>query len=240
MGVEGKTSAEIATMESFASIWARAAQRKGGEDALEAQVAAHKPKTREALAAIPDDRWFSTISRGIFQAGFSWKVIADKWPGFEAAFDRFDPVLCAAMSDDAFDALLKNRAIVRNAQKILAVRDNGAFLVALAREHGTAAAFFADWPDSDYVGLLEVMRKRGSRLGGGAAMWVLRNMGKPSFVLSRDVVAALIAAGVVDREPSGKRDTAAVQAAFNAWAAESGRDLTSLSRVLALSIGPQY
>ena len=35
-------------------------------------------------------------------------------------------------------------------------------------------------------------------------------------------------------------DFAAVQAAFNAWSAESGRDLNALSRVLALSTGPSY
>jgi hypothetical protein len=29
----------------------------------------------------------------------------------------------------------------------------------------------------------------------------------------------------------------AVQAAFNAWAAESGRDLTAISRVLSMSVG---
>ena len=223
-------------MQSFKEIYDRAADRKGGAAAMEVLIAEHKPKTRAELGAIPDDRWLSRMSQGVFQAGFSWKVIQNKWPGFEVAFDGFDPRICAAMSDDKFDELLKDKSIVRNAAKILAVRDNGIFLVDLAREHGSAAAFFADWPDSDFVGLLKVLKKRGSRLGGGAAMWVMRNMGKPSFVLSRDVVAALIGAGVVDKEPSGKREMQAVQGAFNAWAEESGRDLTAISRVLAMSV----
>ena len=55
------------------------------------------------------------------------------------------------------------------------------------------------------------------------------------------MVAALIREGVVRRRPGGKRDLAAVQAAFNRWSAESGRDLTAISRVLAMSIdGPGY
>ena len=224
-------------MRSFEEIRAIAAARHGGEQALDASIAAHAPKTRDQLAATPDDRWLSGMSRCVFQAGFSWKVIQNKWPGFEEAFEGFDPNRSAMMSDETFDALLKDRRIVRNGQKVAAVRANGQFLVDLARAHGSAARFFADWPDEDYVGLLDLLKVRASRLGGGSAMYFLRSMGKPSFITSRDVVAALIRDGVIDRPPSGKRDMKAVQAAFNQWAAESGKDLTTISRTLALSVG---
>ena len=227
----------VAAMRSFADIQALAAGHKGGPEALEALIAPHAPKTRAELAATPDDRWLSQMSRCVFQAGFSWKVIQNKWPGFEEAFEGFDPNRCAMMSDDWFDALLKDRRIVRNGQKVAAVRANAQFLVDLAREHGSAARFFADWPDDDYVGLLDLLKSRASRLGGGSAMYFLRSMGKPSFITSRDVVAALIRDGVIDRPPSGKRDMKAIQAAFNQWAEESGRDLTTISRTLAMSVG---
>ena len=224
-------------MRSFEEIRAMAAAHHDGEAALDASIATHAPKSRDQLAAVGDDRWLSAMSRCVFQAGFSWRVIQSKWPGFEEAFEGFDPRRCAMMSDDWFDQLLKDRRIVRNGQKILSVRANGQFLVDVAAEHGSASAFFAGWPDTDYVGLLEVLKKRASRLGGGSAMYFLRTMGKPSFITSRDVTAALIREGVVDRPPTGKRDLKAVQAAFNVWADESGRDLTSISRTLAMSVG---
>jgi hypothetical protein len=41
---------------------------------------------------------------------------------------------------------------------------------------------------------------------------------------------------VVDKPPTSKKALAAVQAAFNAWAEESGRDLSQISRVLAMSV----
>jgi len=226
-------------MISFQTIYDRAAARKGGAAALEALTAEHVSKTPADLVATPDDRWLAQMTRCVFQAGFSWKVIDTKWPGFEAAFHGFAPSINAAMSDEELDAHLKNAAIVRNAQKIVSVRNNARFLVDLAAEHGSASAFFAAWPDADFVGLLEVMKQRAARLSGETAMRLFRWMGKPAFITSRDVTAALIDAGVVDKPPSGKRDLAAVQGAFNAWAAESGRDLTALSRVLALSIGPE-
>lgn len=224
-------------MRTFKEIYAIAAKRKGGPAALERQLAEHKPKSRAALSKISDDRWLAQMTACVFRAGFSWAVIDKKWPGFEAAFWKFNVKRCAAMSDKDQDALLKDRRIVRNAAKILSVRDNAIWLAHLAKEHGSAARFFAGWPDEDYAGLLEVLKKEGSRLGGNAGMLAMRFMGKPSFVLSQDVIARLVAEGVIDKAPASKSAMKKVQAAFNRWAEESGRDLTAISRTLALSIG---
>jgi 3-methyladenine DNA glycosylase Tag len=221
-------------MNSFQTIWERAAARKGGDAALEALMPA--VRTADELRAIPDDRWLAEMTKRIFQAGFNWTVIEKKWPGFEAAFEGFDVSRCAMMSDDDIDRLLKNKDIVRNAAKIASVRENAVFLSDLAREHGSAAAFFADWPVEDFAGLLDVLKKRGSRLSGTSGQYFLRFMGKDSFVLSRDVVAALVAEGAVDKSPSSARALRGVQTAFNEWAAESGRPLAHISRTLACSI----
>jgi 3-methyladenine DNA glycosylase Tag len=227
-------------MQSFDQIYDRAAERRGGAAALEAAVAEYPAKPPAELAAIPDDRWLAEMTRGVFRAGFNWRVIENKWAGFEAAFHGFDPPLNAAMSEEEFDAHLKDTRIIRNAQKVASVRANGHFLVDLAAEHGSAAKFFADWPDGDFVGLLELMKKRAARCHGETAMRFFRTMGKPAFMTTRDVAAALIEAGVVDKPPSSRKDFQAVQDAFNGWSQASGRDLTALSRVLAMSTGPVY
>lgn len=223
-------------MRSFDEIFALAAARKGGPAALEAALAQHQPLSPAAIAATPDHRVLATMTRHVFQAGFSWKVIETKWPGFEAAFDGFDPAICSALSEERFDALLQDRRIIRNAAKIRAVEANARFLLELAAEHGSAARCIGFWPDSDYAGLLDLLRTRASRLGGEAAMRVLRSLGKPAFITTRDVTAALIRDGVLTRPPTGKRDLAAIQAAFNEWSRASGRDLTAISRVLAMSV----
>jgi 3-methyladenine DNA glycosylase Tag len=224
-------------MRRFEEIFVDAAERKGGSAALEQILSGTASRTPAEIAAIPDDRILAEMTRRIFYAGFSSKVIDDKWDGFEKAFDRFDPNVCAFMTEEHFDALMRDRGIVRNGAKIRSVQINGKFLFDLKAERGSAARFFADWPDTDYVGLLEVLKKRANHLGGDAAGRFLRAIGKPAFIASPDMVSALIREGVVDRPPSGKRDLAAIQAAFNQWSAESGRDLTAISRVLAMSIG---
>jgi 3-methyladenine DNA glycosylase Tag len=227
-------------MRTFDEIFALAAERKGGAAALEVLIDEYHSKPRAEIAATPDDRWLAEMSRAVFRAGFNWQVIDNKWPGFEAAFHGFDPPLNAAMSEEEFDAHLKDTGIVRNAQKIASVRANAQFLVDLAREHGSAAKFFADWPDADLIGLLDLMKQRAARCAGETAMRFLRTMGKPAFITTRDVTAALIEAGVIAKPPSGKKDFQAVQEAFNIWSEQSGRDLTAVSRVLAMSTGPSY
>jgi 3-methyladenine DNA glycosylase Tag len=223
-------------MRPFAEIFARAATRKGGVAALEQILATTASRSPTEIAATPDDRILAEMRRRIFYAGFSSKVIDDKWPAFEAGFDGFDPNACAFMTEEHFDGLLQDRGIVRNGAKIKSVQTNGQFLLDLKSEHGTAASFFANWPDADYVGLLDVLKKRANHLGGDAAGRFLQGIGKPAFIPSPDMVAALIREGVIDRPLTGKRDLAAIQTAFNKWCVESGRDLTAISRILAMSV----
>ncbi|MDI3337555.1 DNA-3-methyladenine glycosylase I [Defluviimonas aestuarii] len=222
-------------MRSFDEIFAISATRKGGADTLEALL--DRPLPPEEIARSGDDRWLAAMVKCLFQAGFHWKVIEAKWDGFESAFGGFVPAKVALYGDADMDRLLADEGVVRNGAKLAAVISNAVFLTDLARDHGSAARFFADWPDADYVGLLDLLAKRGARLGGVTGQRVLRMMGKSAFILSSDVTARLIAEGVVDKAPTSKRDLAAVQAAFNDWQAQSGRSLTEISQVLAMSIG---
>jgi 3-methyladenine DNA glycosylase Tag len=224
-------------MRRFEEIFATAADRRGGAAALERVLAETRSLDPSLIAATPDDRILAAMTRRIFYAGFSSKVVDAKWDAFEAAFDRFDAARCALMTEERFDALLRNTGIVRNAAKIRSVEANARFVRELAGEHGSAACFFAAWPDADYVGLLDVLKKRGSHLGGETGMRFVRSIGKPAFIPTHDVVAALIREQVIGKAPTGKGDFAAIQKAFNQWVAESGRDLTFISRTLAMSVG---
>ncbi len=222
-------------MQRFEDIRKMAEDRKGGADALEAVLVDDTPK--QDIGALSDDRILSEFSKRVFQAGFNWSVVENKWPGFEEAFHQFDIGRNAMMFDEDLDAHLKNTAIVRHAKKILSVRDNAIFLSDLAQEHGSAAKFFDDWPSSDLVGLWDVMKKRGNRLGGTTGQYALRFMGKDCFILSRAVANALACAGVVDGPTTSKTAQRKIQDAFNAWADESGESYTRMSRILAMSIG---
>jgi len=221
---------------SFKTIRARAEKRKGGPKALE-RLLPKKPNA-SALAKLSDDRILSEMTQRVFSAGFAWSVIETKWPGFEDVFLGFEPAKLTFQPDEFWDRLMTDTRIVRNGAKILSVRENAAFVQAIAREHGSFGKFLAKWPSSDEVGLLDLLAKRGSRLGGNTGQMFLRFVGWDGFVTSQDVVACLRDAGLdIADEVKSKGDLAKVQAQFNAWAAETGLPYAHLSRICAMSVG---
>lgn len=219
-------------METFKTIYRRAVKRHG-EAGVEQGLS--KPKSPAALKKITDDRWLAQMTKSVFQAGFVWKVIEAKWPGFEEAFEGFDPHRVAFYSDDDLGRLVSDTRIVRNGAKIKATVENALFVVELAKEHGSAGAFFAKSKPEEYADLLLLLKQRGARLSGASAQYFLRFSGVDSWILSPSVVSALMQAGVVDKAPTSQKAMSQVQAAFNVWQKESGRSLTEISRVLALS-----
>jgi 3-methyladenine DNA glycosylase Tag len=223
----------------FKTIRARAEQRKGGAEAL-ARLLPPKPNTA-ALAALKDDRVLAEMTKRVFSAGFAWSVIEAKWPGFEDAFLGFAPGTLSLKPDEFWDGLTKDARIVRNAAKIMSVRANAGFLRDIAKEHGSFGKMLAAWPSSDEIGLLDLLAKRGSRLGGNTGQMLLRFLGWDGFVMSRDVIACLRGAGLdVGEEIKSKRDLTKVQAQFNAWAKETGLPYVHLSRICAMSTGENY
>jgi 3-methyladenine DNA glycosylase Tag len=226
-------------MIPFKTIRARAEQRKGGPKVLN-RLLPPKPDST-ALAKLGDDRILAEMTRRVFSAGFAWSVIETKWPGFEKAFLGFKPGPLSLQADEFWDDLIKDTRIVRNGAKIMSVRANASFVRDVAKEHGSFGKFLAKWPSSDEAGLLELLAKRGSRLGGNTGQMMLRFLGWDGFVTSKDVVACLRDAGLdIAEAVTSKRDLAKVQAQFNAWAEETGLPYVQISRICALSIGENY
>jgi 3-methyladenine DNA glycosylase Tag len=226
-------------MVKFSKIRARAEKRKGGAEALK-RLLPPKPDPK-ALARLGNDRILAEMTKRVFCAGFAWSVIDAKWPGFEEAFLAFEPGRLALQPEEFWDGLVKDTRIVRNAAKIMSVRHNASFVTEVSQEQGSFGKFLAGWPSGDEIGLLELLAKRGNRLGGNSGQMLLRFLGWDGFVTSRDVVACLRDAGIEIAEAvTSKRDLAKVQAQFNAWHKETGLPYVQLSRICAMSVGENY
>jgi 3-methyladenine DNA glycosylase Tag len=188
------------------------------------------------LKAVQDDRYLSQMSLRIFRAGLKHSLVDAKWPAFEEVFRAFEPRRVRAMADEEMEALLGDARLIRHWGKLKSVRDNAAAMIALAEEHGSFGAWLADWPGTEIVELWEALAKRFSQMGGNSGPTFLRMVGKDTFILTPSVAAGLKHWSVVEAPPKNRRDRAAVQSAFNAWAAETGRPLCQLSLILAASI----
>ncbi len=223
-------------MPDFARIRARAAERKGGEAVLKSLLGPVPDNV--ALARISDDRILSTMAERVFAAGFVWRVIEQKWPGFEEAFLGFEPKRLLFQPDDFWHELASDKRIVRNPQKIRSVHDNAAFVESVSKEHGGFGKFLAGWPADDQIGLTAYLGKHGSRLGGNTGQYLLRWLGWDTFILSQDMILALRDAGLdIGEAASSKKDLAKVQAQINAWAQDTKLPRAHISRILSMSIG---
>jgi len=221
------------TAAPFSSIL-EAARTRLGAAAIEARLP--QPRSASELKAMKDDRYLSQMSLRIFRAGLKHSLVDAKWPAFEEVFDGFEPRRVRAMPDDALEALLADTRLIRHWGKLKSVRNNATAMMAVADEHGSFGAWLADWPTTNIVELWEALAKRFNQMGGNSGPTFLRMVGKDTFILTPSVTAALKRWGAADSPPKTRRDRAAVQSCFNAWAAETSRPLCQLSLVLAVSI----
>lgn len=223
-------------MKKFNLIYEAAAKRKGGEAKLKRLLT---PVTAsKQLAKIDDARYLAQLTRCVFNAGFHWRVISAKWAGFEDAFHHFDLGALLTKSPEEWEAYLEDTRIIRNWQKIETVFKNAIMIEETAEQYGSFAAFFANHPATDQVGLMKYLHKNGARLGGKTAQWFIRFTGKEGFVLSGDVVTALIASGVdISENPASQRDLKRIQEAFNEWQQQSQMPITHISKILSYSVG---
>lgn len=232
----GCRNVNVGVMRKFKLIEEQAVKRKGGKAELQRLLTT--PATPKQLATVSDERYLAQLTRCVFNAGFHWRVITAKWPGFEEAFHGFDLGALLTKSPEEWEAYLEDTRIIRNWQKIETVFQNAVMVDEVAAEHGSFAQFFADWPVTDQVGLMKYLHKNGARLGGKTAQWFLRFTGKDSFILTGDVIAALIANGIETNEKAtSQRDLKNIQGAFNHWHDETGMPITHLSKILSYSVG---
>lgn len=102
--------------------------------------------------AVPetDAGYLEKITQAVFQAGFSWEVIRQKWPNFQTAFAGFDVDTVAAFTAEDIERLLEDKGIVRNGRKIEATVHNARICRQLIAEHGDFHAYLRSMDGQDY------------------------------------------------------------------------------------------
>ena len=91
-----------------------------------------------------DSAYFENLTRCVFQAGLSWRTVANKWPNFKGAFNGFDVKKVASYGVENISRLIQDSGIIRNRRKILATIHNAREFKRIAAEHGS----FQRWLDS--------------------------------------------------------------------------------------------
>lgn len=221
--------------EKFDSIYQRAAIRKGGGDRLLALLSA--PLEDDELLAITDDRILSAFTKKVFQSGFVWRVVEQKWPAFEKTFFEFNIEKMLLMPDEMLEKKASDPAIIRNFRKVSSIRDNALMLKDISHEHGSFIQFALQFTKGNVIELWAYLKKHGNRLGGNTGPYALRTLGIDTFILSRDVEAYFRQHKLIDGGLSSKRSLNTINEQFNQWHQESGLPYQTISQVLAYSCG---
>jgi DNA-3-methyladenine glycosylase I len=115
--------------------------------------------------------YLETMSRAVFSAGMSSKVIDAKWTGSREAFDDFDPKIVAAYTPNDVERLMADTRIVRNRKKVEATIANAGELIVVEREFGSIEAYLASFESSEV--LVKELHKRFKFLGESVARMFL-------------------------------------------------------------------
>jgi len=80
--------------------------------------------------------YLEALSRPVFQAGISRRVVDAKWDGIRDSFAGFTPQVVASYGPDDIGRLLADPRVIRSKTKIEATIDNAQALLELDAEYG--------------------------------------------------------------------------------------------------------
>ena len=230
------------SLEKFDSLYQRAAERKGGVAILNLLLGENQQD--QLVATLGDDRILSAFSKKVFQSGFIWRVVENKWANFEELFFDFDLTKVLMMPEEMQERKAADARIIRNFKKVKTIQANAQMMFEQVQNNKSDqknfAEFIADWPSNNIIGLWDYLKKEGQRLGGNTGPYALRAIGKDTFLLSRDIEAYFRANDIITGGIQSKSSLTAIQNSFNQWQQESCLTLSQLSRLVAYSTGDNH
>lgn len=126
-----------------------------------------------------DDVHFENMTRVIFLAGLSWKMIDKKWPNFKKAFKNFSIDEVAKFDENDVKRLMSDAGIVRNRAKIIATINNAKQLQNIKKEYSSFQCYLDSLDKSNnYTLVIKLLGKKFNRIGPSSARIFLYSVGE--------------------------------------------------------------
>jgi DNA-3-methyladenine glycosylase I len=117
----------------------------------------------------------AVVSRAVFQAGLSWKLIESKWDAYVRLFEGFDPALVAAYGEGDVERIMDDGGVVRTRKKIVATIANAKAVREVLGSHADVTAYLHAFPD--YAALARDVRSRFAFVGDLSAYYIVFRLG---------------------------------------------------------------
>ena len=112
-----------------------------------------------------DQGYFSQLSKAVFQAGFSYKVVEQKWHDITEAFENFNFDSIALWDEETVLFVVQSPKVIRNIKKIRGIVYNAQVFLELIQEFGSFEAFLATIRDKPYQEVSKILTKKFKWLG---------------------------------------------------------------------------
>ncbi len=120
--------------------------------------------------------YLEVMTRAVFQAGVTWKQIAEHWEAYRTAFAGFDAERVARYGEAEVERVLATPGILRSPRKVQATIRNARTLLEIDRERGFVQ-YLRSFPS--YAALAKDVKKRFAFMGEMNAWYFLFRVGEP-------------------------------------------------------------
>ena len=127
-----------------------------------------------------DSGYLEELTKAIFRAGFSWRVVRQKWDNFRRAFDGFELIKVVSFGTKDITRLFNDTSIIRNRRKILGTVENARTMLELSDEHGSFKNYLKSLDRLDYYQRVKVLTSQFRGLGRTGAFVFLHCVNEPT------------------------------------------------------------
>jgi DNA-3-methyladenine glycosylase I len=131
----------------------------------------HAPRRPRDLAG-----YLEAISRAVFSAGISWRVVEAKWAGIREALANFDAERLAELDAKDIDTLMADPRVIRNRRKLEGTVDNAQTILELDSEFGSFRRYLRS--HGNYDATVADLKRQFRFLGDSGAYFFLWSVGE--------------------------------------------------------------
>jgi hypothetical protein len=132
--------------------------------------------------------YLEVMTRAVFQAGVSWKQIAQHWDAYREAFEGFDPAKVSTYDDIEVARVLSVPGVLRMPKKVHATIHNAKAVLHTDRNCGSFGNYLRSF--ESYAALAKDFRKRFALMGAMSVWYFLFRVGEtvPRFELWAETI----------------------------------------------------
>ncbi|MFW9882530.1 MAG: DNA-3-methyladenine glycosylase I [Candidatus Thorarchaeota archaeon] len=125
-----------------------------------------------------DKGYFEVLSKAVFNAGFSYQVVNNKWEGIKEVFHDFEPEFLSRWTVNEVSDALESPKIIKNSRKVTAIISNAKVFLDIVKKHKSFENYLKSFRVKPYEEKQKILSKQFKWLGPTGAHFFLWSVGE--------------------------------------------------------------